>query len=49
VVRTIDLSEGLSDEQVKGLHELLAERGVVFFATQKIGPDGHRLLELRRD
>ncbi len=42
VVRTLDLSDGLSDEQVQALHELLAERGVVFFASQKIGPDGHR-------
>jgi taurine dioxygenase len=42
VVRTIDLSDGLSDEQVNDLHQLLAERGVVFFAAQKMGPDGHR-------
>lgn len=42
VVKTIDLSAGLADNQVNDLHQLLAERGVVFFAGQEIGPDGHR-------
>ncbi len=42
VISTIDLREGLTDVEVKELHELIAERGIVILAGQTIGPDGHR-------
>ncbi len=44
VVDTIDLRDELSDVQVKELHELIAERGIVIIAGQDVGPHGHRQL-----
>jgi taurine dioxygenase len=43
-VRGVDLRDDLDDQTVDDLHQLLAERGVVIFTGQQIGPDRHRAL-----